>query len=71
MGRLLEIIYIVLAILWLYRQLSKPSVRPQNRSNFSPPPRPPQPQPAEKKVEVEYRKFKDGEGEYVDYEEVK
>lgn len=77
MGALLKFIFYSIALTWLWNQVLRPVLFSQNAANSArfgqngpqnqaPPSPPPPPEP-----KIEYRKFKDDEGEYVDYEELK
>lgn len=72
MGMLLKFIFYSLLLTWIYNQVIRPLFDGQNESRFRQRPAPPKrEEPPKKEVEVEYRKFREGEGDYVDYEEIK
>lgn len=73
MGMLLKFIFYSLLLTWIYNQLIRPFMDGQSETRFRQPPTAPpkREEPSKKEVEIEYRKFRDGDGEYVDYEEIK
>ncbi len=70
MGGLLRFIFYSLLLTWIYNQVVRPLFDGAKQGQKPAPPPPPKPG-AKKEVQIEYRKFEPGDGEYVDYEEVK
>jgi hypothetical protein len=72
---LLKWLFTLLAIIWLYQALRQLFL-PARHYPFQPPAPPPRPAPPppprpEGDIAVERKKRNDGDGEYVDYEEIK